>query len=148
MSAEWNIDAIVHIGFGLVLVGAGIAVLLGNSVPLLVTSLVGAFWLGFTGWIKRNANARLHRILSTDTNMDLVMAKPEKPLVPPVPPNIPISNLVDQYVIGTDERFFPVIDNNRLVGMVCGEDVLKVPRERWDTTEVGEIMTAVGKTSK
>ncbi len=62
-----------------------------------------------------------------------------------VPPNIPIRSLVHEYILGTDERAFPVIDNNHLVGLVCIQDVRKVPDERWDTTEVGEIMTAASQ---
>ncbi len=64
---------------------------------------------------------------------------------PTVPPNIPVSTLVYDYIFGTDARSFPVIDNDRLVGLVCIGDVRKVPRVRWERTEVGEIMTAAGQ---
>ena len=43
--------------------------------------------------------------------------------------------------MGTDERSFPVIENDRLVGLVCIEDVRKAPRQQWDTTRVSQIMT-------
>ncbi len=68
-----------------------------------------------------------------------------QPCVTTVPPNIPIHSLVHEYILGTDERAFPVIDNHCLVGLVCIQDVRKVPDERWDTTEVGEIMTAASQ---
>ena len=43
--------------------------------------------------------------------------------------------------MGTDERGFPVVDQGSLVGMVCLEDIRKVPREAWDRTTVSEVMT-------
>jgi CBS domain-containing protein len=54
-----------------------------------------------------------------------------------------VSHLVYDYLIGTDERAFPVMEEDRLVGLVCLEDVRKVQREAWDRTTVGEIMTDV-----
>ncbi len=64
---------------------------------------------------------------------------------PTVPPNIPVSTLVYDYLFGTDAHSFPVIDNDRLAGLVCIGDVRKVPRVRWERTEVGEIMTGAGQ---
>jgi CBS domain-containing protein len=44
--------------------------------------------------------------------------------------------------MGTDERCFPVLqDGDQLAGLVCLDDVRKVPREDWDTTRVRDIMT-------
>ncbi len=65
--------------------------------------------------------------------------------VPLVPPNIPVSTLVYDYIIQTDEHAFPVIDNGRLVGLVSIRDIRKVPRPGWEQTEVGEIMTAAAQ---
>ena len=41
----------------------------------------------------------------------------------------------------TGESAFPVVESDRIVGMVSQEDVRKVPRNAWDTTTVGQIMT-------
>ncbi len=60
-----------------------------------------------------------------------------------VPPNIPVSSLLSDYVLSANDCTWPVIDQGRLVGLVHPADVRNVPREQWDTTEVGEIMTGV-----
>jgi CBS domain-containing protein len=60
---------------------------------------------------------------------------------PTVAPNVSISRLVDDYLLKTDERAFPVVDGGQLAGLVCLEDVRTVPREAWDTTPVSQIMT-------
>jgi CBS domain-containing protein len=43
--------------------------------------------------------------------------------------------------MSTDERAFPVMEEDRLLGIVTLEDIRKVTREDWDTTTVGQIMT-------
>jgi CBS domain-containing protein len=62
---------------------------------------------------------------------------------PTVPTDITVGQLVHDWLIGTDERAFPVLGSGRLAGLVCLEDVRKLPRDRWDSTPVREIMTPV-----
>ena len=47
-----------------------------------------------------------------------------------------MANLVDEYLMSTAERAFPVVDGDRLVGIVTLEDVRKVPRAEWPTFRV------------
>jgi CBS domain-containing protein len=58
-----------------------------------------------------------------------------------VPANITINTLVHDYIMNRDDHAFPVEADGQLVGLVTLEDVRTVPRERWDTTYVQEIMT-------
>jgi CIC family chloride channel protein len=54
---------------------------------------------------------------------------------------MPLSTLVYDRLLGTDERSFAVFGGVTLVGSVSFEDVRKIPREKWDETPVREIMT-------
>jgi CBS domain-containing protein len=65
--------------------------------------------------------------------------------VPTVAPETPIGTLIQKYLLGTDEHAFPVVEGERLVGLVCLEDVRKVAREAWATTTVRQIMTPAGE---
>ena len=58
-----------------------------------------------------------------------------------VPPDTSVAALVHDGVMGTDERAFPVAEGDRLVGLVCLEDLRKVPRAAWGTTPVRAVMT-------
>jgi predicted transcriptional regulator len=60
---------------------------------------------------------------------------------PTVPTTISVSSLVHDHVMGTDDYGFPVLDGDRLAGIVTLEDVRKVARQNWDTVTVREIMT-------
>ncbi len=58
-----------------------------------------------------------------------------------VSPSLTISQLIDTYMIGTDQHVFPVVHDGTFAGLVCLEDIQTVPREEWDTKLVKEIMT-------
>ena len=47
--------------------------------------------------------------------------------------------------MSTDQRAFPVVDDERLAGLVTLDDVRKVPRDQWMTTSVKSIMTPADK---
>lgn len=125
-----------------VFIAAGIAMVFGVTVPFFGTGLIGGLWLAFIGWFLNNAAMQSYQHVVVE---DLLGGVPVSQLMranaPTVPPNIPVSSLVHDHIMGTDERAFPVIDNDRLVGIVCVEDVRKAPREQWDSTTVSQIMT-------
>jgi CBS domain-containing protein len=62
-----------------------------------------------------------------------------------VSPDLSVANLVHEYIMGTSERAFPVVQDDQLVGIVSLEDVRRVPREDWDVTSVRQIMTPQGQ---
>jgi CBS domain-containing protein len=49
--------------------------------------------------------------------------------------------------MATDQHAFPVVYDHDLVGLVCMNDVRKVPHERWPFTSVSEIMTPTAELS-
>jgi CBS domain-containing protein len=65
-----------------------------------------------------------------------------KQRVTAVDPDLPVANLVDEYLMSGAERAFPVIEEgDRLLGIVTMEDVRKVPRDEWAATRVRDMMT-------
>jgi len=51
-----------------------------------------------------------------------------------------LDEVIARYM-GTDEHAFPVLDGDRVLGLVTLEDIRKVSREKWDTTMARDIMT-------
>ncbi|MGE5276508.1 MAG: site-2 protease family protein [Acidobacteriota bacterium] len=121
---------------------AGIAMIFGARLPFFGSGLIGGLWIALIGWFLNNAAMVTYRQLVV---YDLLEGVPVSRLMrrdtPTVPSDIAVSQLVHDFLIGTDERAFPVLDGNRLAGLVCLEDVRKVPRDRWDGTLVRQIMT-------
>ena len=56
-----------------------------------------------------------------------------------VPREIPVTNLVEQYVYRHHHKLFPVVDRGRLLGCVTTRDIKQLPREEWPNQTVGSI---------
>jgi Zn-dependent protease/CBS domain-containing protein len=120
----------------------GIAMVFGFTVPIFGTGLLGGLWLAFIGWFLNNAAAQSYQqVVVQDMLEGVSVSRLMRSEPPTVEPDLPVSALVYDHLMGTDERAFPVLDQGRLVGLVCLEDVRKVPREDWDRLRISEIMT-------
>jgi Zn-dependent protease len=131
-------------GVGWLLIFAGIAMIFGVRLPVLGSGLLGGIWLVFIGWFLNNAaTASYEQVVIRDLLEDVPVSRLMRTEVPTVSPALKVSSLVYDYLMGTDERAFPVMEDDRMVGLVCLEDIRKIPRESWDQATVGEIMTRV-----
>jgi len=121
---------------------AGIAMIFGVRIPFFGTGVISGLWLAFIGWFLNSAAVQSYRQVVVDDMLEGVpVARLMRRDAPTVAPNTSVSQLVDDFVMKTDERAFPVVDGDRLEGLVCLEDVRQVPRAAWDTTPVSQIMT-------
>ncbi len=120
------------------LIAAGIALIVANALPFSSIALVAGLALVLGGWfLERTATLIIARV-----TFGLPLTSVQ---VQAIPPNIPVSSLINDYILCSDEAVCPVIDHGRLVGLVHLADVRKVPFERWDLTEVGEIMISASE---
>jgi Zn-dependent protease/CBS domain-containing protein len=127
---------------GWLFIAAGIAMGLGARLPFFGTGLISGLWLIFIGWFLNSAAVNSYQqTVVRDLLEDVPVFRLMRLNVPTVMPTLTISQLVYDYVMGADERAFPVMEGDRLVGMVCMKDIRKVPREEWEYVTVGEIMT-------
>jgi Zn-dependent protease len=121
---------------------AGIAMIFGLQIPFFGTGFVSGLWLAFIGWFLNNAATQSYQQVMVEDMLEGVrVSRLMKTSTPAVPPGARVSDLVDHYVMGTDERAFPVVQGDRLLGLVCLEDIRKVARTDWDTVSVENIMT-------
>lgn len=121
---------------------AGIAMVFGVNVPFFGTGLISGLWLAFIGWFLQSASAQsYHQVVARDLLEGVPVSRLMRTQVPSVAPDVSVSSLVHDHIMGTDEHAFPVIDGSQLVGLVTLEDVRKVVRQEWDLTRVSQIMT-------
>lgn len=127
---------------GWLMIIAGIAMVFGLEIPVFGRGLVGGLWLAFIGWFLNNAAIQSYQqVVVQDILEGVPVARVMRANVPTVPPNVPVSMLVQHYLIGTDERAFPVLEGDHVIGLVTLEDVRKAPHQEWETTSVRQIMT-------
>lgn len=138
--ASWIGQAIAWL---MILVGIGMV--FGLQFPILGSGPINGVWLAFIGWFLNSSASRSYQQVVVQ---DMLGGVPVRRIMrtnpPTVPPNISIASLVHEYVMGTDDHSFPVVEGDRLVGMICLHDVRDVPRAEWETTLVREAMTPEG----
>lgn len=109
---------------------------------LLVGGLGSGLWLILIGWFLNNAartsyqRLLLQQSLEGVTVGELMFTRLER-----VPPRLRVQELADDHLMASDQRAFPVEADGRFLGLVCFEDVRRLPRARWATTTVEELMT-------
>lgn len=129
----------------------GLAIGLLAIIGGIVTIVIGHQWffgllLLLMGWVLQSAasqsyrQAQLHEALQGVIVKD-IMAK-ECPLITQ---ELSIRQLVRDYVLVTGQRYFIVVDGEKLKGIVTIRNIKSIPRERWDSACAGGIMTPVGE---
>jgi Zn-dependent protease len=102
---------------------------------------INGLWLAFIGWFLENAAAQSWRQF---TLQELLQGHKVREVLtsdwPQVPPELSLQELVEEHVLTSLRRCLPVISEGRLLGVVTVHKLREVPRERWATTRVAEVM--------
>jgi len=132
--------------FGWLLIVSGIAMMLGMRVPLFGTGFAGGIWISLIGWFLNYAARSSYRQLVARESLETVpVTRLMQTEFATVSPDLALDRLVEDYVLHSAQRGFPVVENDRLVGMVSMEDLRKLPRENWPAQHVRNIMTPVSR---
>jgi Zn-dependent protease/CBS domain-containing protein len=139
-ATRWAAGMGVLIGWLFIIAGLGTA--FGASFLLFAPGVVNGVWLAFIGWFLTDSAIHSYRQtviqgLLDDVPVALLMRND----TPAAAPDLPVSSLVNEFIMKTGESAFPVVEGDRIVGMVSQEDVRRVPRNAWDTTTVSRLMT-------
>src|SRR6185295_16717549 len=111
----------------------GIATAFGVPVPPLGAGLLSGLWFIAIGWfLNRTAKANYQQVRTRELLEDVPVFRLMRMDVPAVSPNLPVNTLVHDWIEGSNELTFPVIDNGQMVGLVALEDVRKVKRDSWE----------------
>jgi CBS domain-containing protein len=128
--------------FGLVLVGAGILMIFGIRLPVLGAGLLPGLWLVLIGWFLRNAAQGSYRQLELRRSLtQLSVEELMRSQIRTIPADASVAEFIEDYVFESDQRTFPVVEGDRLIGIATAVDakaVLPASRER---TQVQAIMS-------
>lgn len=129
-------------GIAWIFIFAGVAMAFGARIPFFGTGLLSGLWLAFIGLFLNSAAVQSYqqtviRGVLEDVSVNRLM----KSGPTTVSPDLSIGQLVDDYVMQTDNYAFPVIDNAEFTGLVTLQDIRELPRDQWDDTTVREVMT-------
>lgn len=124
---------------GYALMGLGFLQTFGGAV-------VGGLWLVFIGWFLRGAaemSFQQHILRHTLEGVEARELMSPDPRT--VPPDITVEELVNEHLLRRRYQSFPVVDGDRLVGLVTLDDVKGVPKDEWPVRMVSDVMQPVGQ---
>jgi len=127
--------------------GVAYAFVAGGVVIIFVAHLwLNGLWLVFIGWFLHDAaRATYQQILLRDSLSGVKVRHVTDYSCPLVSPKLNLESVVQEYILPTGRNCFPVARETLLEGMITLCDLKKIPRTRWDTTTVQDIMTPVNK---
>jgi Zn-dependent protease/CBS domain-containing protein len=121
-------------GFGLLLIFLGIFnVVTGN--------FIGGFWWFLIGLFVRAAAGNSYRQVVVRQALEGVPVRRlmhRDPIT--VPPDLSVSELVENFFYRHYHKMFPVVEAGRPIGCVTSKQVKDLPRERWPYTTVADIL--------
>jgi Zn-dependent protease/CBS domain-containing protein len=126
---------------GWLFVVTGIAMSFGVRVPVLGVGVASGLWLAFVGWFVRSGAFDARRRLAIDEALaGHSVGELMRRDVAVVSPDLTVTQLVHDYMVRSDERSLPVVEDGKLLGMIAISDIRVVPPGAWPETRVGALM--------
>jgi Zn-dependent protease/predicted transcriptional regulator len=99
-------------------------------------------WLAFIGWFLENAAVGSYRQLALQ---DMLHGHVASEIMTrdclTVPTNLSIERLINEHMLTSGRRCFPVVEDDHVMGLVTLHNVRAIPRDQWNIKTVGEAMT-------
>ena len=131
-------------GIAWLMIAAGIAMVFGVQIPVLGSGPISGLWLAFIGWFLNSSASQSYRqVVIQDVLEDVPVQQMMRTQPPTVSQGTVIDNLVHDHIMQTDEYAFPVLEGDKVVGLVTLDDIRDVSKDAWQNTTVGDIMTPV-----
>jgi Zn-dependent protease/predicted transcriptional regulator len=134
LMAATSLASKIGAGFGILLIVLGV-------IDFVFGNIIGGVWLFLIGLFIRSAShGSYQQLLIRDALQGEKAERFMKRNPVTVSPDLPVDDLVEDYLYRYHFKMFPVKDGERLVGCVTVNDVKKVPREERNTHKVSEIL--------
>jgi Zn-dependent protease len=129
-----RVSAAIGGGFGMALILLGVLVFVQGNV-------VGGMWYFVIGLFLRNAAGMSYQqVMVRDTIKGESVRRFMNPQIVTVDPAVSVAKLVSDYVYQSHHKAYPVVQYDRLMGIVSTDQVKSVPQPEWERHTVHEIM--------
>jgi Zn-dependent protease/CBS domain-containing protein len=132
-ATRWASHVGTFISFGLMFLGV-IFVIGGN--------VIGGIWFVVIGWFLRNTSEQAYQqLLYRNTLAGARVGDILDRNFHPAPPDIPLSELVSQFILASGQRAVPIVVEGNLLGIITMSDLRNVPPDQWQSTSAFRAMT-------
>ncbi|MEX0772355.1 MAG: site-2 protease family protein [Balneolales bacterium] len=121
-------------GFAFILMFFGILGLFGGSM------VVGLFWIFIGFFLLQSAKMGYQMVAFREGLSNVPVSELMTPNPVTVKPDATLSELVDNYFFKNIHSSFPVVDDDKLVGLIEINQVKRINKDKWDYTQVREVM--------
>ncbi len=110
----------------------GILMIVGGVFLFLMARGAGFLWLALIGWfLTQMAQSSYQQVVLRQALSVVPVSQAMTAEVQVVPAHITLDRVVNDYIMVYNHPAFPVLDGDRLLGLLCLSDIQRVPRERW-----------------
>ena len=129
--------------------GRGIGYLLifgGIALGFITRDWFSGLWLVLIGWFLENAASGSYRQLALQNMLQGHTAKEAMTQdCPAVTPELNIERLLNEHILNSARRCFPVVQKDEVLGLVTLHNIKVVPRDQWSRKTVADVMTPYSK---
>jgi Zn-dependent protease len=109
---------------------------------LFVFSTLNGLWFLVLGFIiSGNATASLNQTILSESLGDVKVFEIMTENVTTVNPDFTIQQFVDRFLNSLNHHGYPVVEDGKVLGLICEHDIKEVEMEYWDEQRVEEVMT-------
>lgn len=126
--------------------GFALALMILGGLQIFAGALINGLWLLFIGMFLRGMSIQGYEELIIRKSLEGVrVSEVMVQQVVSVPPDLSLSQLVQDYFLHYAYRGFPVVADGQVLGIVSVTEVRQIPREEQGRRTVKEIMTPLGE---
>jgi Zn-dependent protease/CBS domain-containing protein len=109
-------------------------------------NFINGIWLALIGWfLESAASGSYQQMLLQDTLKGHVASEVMTQDCMVVRPEISVEKLVNENILSSGRRCFPVVSDDQTEGLITLSDVKSVPKNEWSITPVRRAMTPMDK---
>jgi Zn-dependent protease/predicted transcriptional regulator len=124
----------------------GYLFILGGVYLVFTGDLFNGIWLALIGWfLASSAASSYNLLLMQDTLKGHIAAEIMSRDCQMIPSDITLEKLVDEYIMKSGRRCFPVVSEGHVQGLISLRDVQKVPQVSWGNQIVRDTMVPLDK---
>lgn len=118
----------------------------GGFMFLISGVFISGLWFILIGWfLKSGAESSYRQTIISEALTGVAIRDIMTRDVHTVDPDTSVKDVVETHFTKYKHGGFPVEKDSRLLGLVTLEDIRKSPREKWQETKVGDVMTPCEK---
>jgi len=129
----------VGVFFAYLMIFGGFMIIIGGV-------FISGLWFILIGWfLKSGAESSYRQTIVNDALVGVSIRDIMTRNVHTVDPDVSVEDVVETHFLQYKHGGFPVEKDSKLLGLITLEDIRKSPREKWQETKVGDVMTTCEK---